>query len=51
MRAKLLLQTTPMPVAVIGQQVGYDDQLYFSRVFKKRVGMSPSDYRKSASPL
>ena len=51
MRAKLLLQTTPMPVAVIGQQVGYDDQLYFSRVLKKRVGMSPSDYRKSASPL
>lgn len=51
MRAKLLLQTTPMPVAVIGQQVGYDDQLYFSRVFKKRVGVSPSEYRKSASPL
>lgn len=50
-RAKLLLQTTPMPVAVIGQQVGYDDQLYFSRVFKKRVGVSPSEYRKSASPL
>ena len=49
-RAKLLLQTTPMPVAVIGQQVGYDDQLYFSRVFKKRVGVSPSEYRKSASP-
>jgi len=50
-RAKLLLQTTPMPVAVIGQQVGYDDQLYFSPVFKKRVGVSPSEYRKSASPL
>ena len=50
-RAKLLLQTTPMPVAVIGQQVGYDDQLYFSRVFKKRVGVSPSEYRKNASPL
>jgi AraC family transcriptional regulator, arabinose operon regulatory protein len=50
-RAKLLLQTTPLPVAVIGQQVGYDDQLYFSRVFKKRVGVSPSEYRKSSSPL
>ena len=50
-RAKLLLQTTPLPVAVIGQQTGYDDQLYFSRVFKKRVGVSPSEYRKSSSPL
>lgn len=50
-RAKLLLQTTPMSVAAIGQQVGYDDQLYFSRVFKKRVGVSPSEYRKCATPL
>ena len=47
MRAKLLLQTTPMPIAVVGQQVGYDDQLYFSRVFRKRVGISPSEYRKT----
>ena len=51
MRAKLLLQTTLLPVAVVGQQVGYDDQLYFSRVFKKRVGVSPSEYRKCATPL
>lgn len=51
MRAKLLLQTTPLTVAVIGQQVGYDDQLYFSRVFKKRVGVSPTEYRKCAAPL
>ncbi len=51
MRAKLLLQTTPLSVATIGQQVGYDDQLYFSRVFKKRVGVSPSEYRKCATPL
>jgi AraC-like DNA-binding protein len=27
--------------------VGYDDQLYFSRVFRKRVGISPSGYRKA----
>ena len=47
MRAKLLLQTTPMPIAVVGQQVGYDAQLYFPRVFRKRVGISPSEYRKT----
>ena len=51
MRAKLLLQTTPLSVSTIGQQVGYDDQLYFSRVFRKRVGGSPTEYRKCATPL
>ena len=25
--------------------VGYDNALYFSRVFKKRTGMSPSEYK------
>lgn len=45
-RARLLLQTTQEPIAAIGRQVGYDDQLYFSRVFRKRVGISPSDFRR-----
>ncbi|AIX73823.1 arabinose operon transcriptional regulator AraC [Pantoea sp. PSNIH4] len=45
-RAKLLLQTTQEPIASIGREVGYDDQLYFSRVFRKRVGVSPSDFRR-----
>lgn len=45
-RAKLLLQTTQEPIASIGREVGYDDQLYFSRVFRKRAGVSPSDFRR-----
>ena len=45
-RAKLLLQTTQEPIASVGREVGYDDQLYFSRVFRKRVGVSPSDFRR-----
>lgn len=45
-RAKLLLQTTQEPIASVGRVVGYDDQLYFSRVFRKRVGVSPSDFRR-----
>nr|WP_024967995.1 arabinose operon transcriptional regulator AraC [Pantoea sp. IMH] len=45
-RAKLLLQTTQEPIATVGRIVGYDDQLYFSRVFRKRVGVSPSDFRR-----
>ena len=46
--AKNLLQNTRTPVAHVAGKVGYDDQLYFSRVFRKRVGLSPSAFRKSA---
>ncbi|CCP07175.1 Arabinose operon regulatory protein [Erwinia amylovora MR1] len=45
-RARLLLQSTRQPIASVGREVGYDDQLYFSRVFRKRAGVSPSDFRR-----
>jgi len=32
-QAKLLLSTTRMPIATVGRNVGFEDQLYFSRVF------------------
>lgn len=37
-QAKLLLSTTRMPIATVGRNVGFDDQLYFSRVFKNAPG-------------
>ncbi|MDF7823398.1 PocR ligand-binding domain-containing protein [Pontiellaceae bacterium B12227] len=36
------------PVAEIAMAVGYDDALYFSRVFKKQFHCSPSEYRASS---
>ena len=36
-QAKLLLSTTRMPIATVGRNVGFEDQLYFSRVFKKNA--------------
>ena len=42
--AKLLLSTTRMPIATVGRNVGFEDQLYFSRVFKMH-GASPSEFR------
>ena len=44
--AQVLLETTTYTVAEIGQIVGYDNPLYFSRIFHKQKGISPSGYRK-----
>ena len=44
--AASLLETTDYSMAEIPALVGYDDPLYFSRLFRKFKGMSPSEYRK-----
>lgn len=44
--AKALLQTSQYNVAEISNIVGYDNPLYFSRIFKKQCGVTPSEYRK-----
>ncbi|MEG0258636.1 MAG: AraC family transcriptional regulator [Lysinibacillus sp.] len=45
-KAKFLLRTSPLPIAQIAEKVGYLDNFYFSRIFKKQHGFSPSDFRK-----
>lgn len=49
--AKHLLTETSMPCSVIARIVGFDDANYFSRVFKKRIGFSPLQYRTSIVEL
>ncbi len=44
--AQTLLETTTYSVSEIGRIVGYDNPLYFSRIFHKQKGFSPSNYRK-----
>lgn len=44
--AKRILLTTDEPVARVGEMVGYPDQFYFSRTFRKYTGKNPSAYRK-----
>ena len=41
-----LLETTDYNVAEIAAIIGYDNPLYFSRIFRKQKGLSPSDFRK-----
>ena len=40
-----LIKTTNLSVQEVATQCGFSDPLYFSRVFKKRVGVSPLQYR------
>jgi AraC-like DNA-binding protein len=42
-----LLDSTELGVGAIAAQLGYDDPLYFSRLFKKTLGQSPRSYRAS----
>lgn len=45
-RAKRLLEDKTMSTAKIGEQVGYQADEAFQKVFKRTVGMTPSQYRK-----
>ncbi|MDF2961324.1 MAG: transcriptional regulator, AraC family, partial [Paenibacillus sp.] len=45
--AELKLSETKMSVQEIARQVGYNNSLSFIRVFKKIVGHTPGDYRKT----
>lgn len=44
--AQMLLEGTTYTISEIGRIVGYDNPLYFSRLFHKQKGFSPSAYRK-----
>ena len=44
-KACALLKSTELPVSIISLSVGYEDTLYFSRLFKRKKGVSPSQYR------
>ena len=44
-RACELLNTSDLPVQAIGRTLGYSDPYYFSRQFKKTIGVSPKNYR------
>jgi len=45
-RACDLLLSTDMEIGLIGISSGYKDQYFFSKIFKKHIGISPQEYRK-----
>lgn len=44
-RSKLYLHRSEMSLSEIACAVGFDDQSYFSRIFKRQVGVPPGKYR------
>ena len=44
--ARQLLWETNLNIGEVARRVGYEDALYFSRLFKRYVGQSPRDFRK-----
>ncbi|MDO5550738.1 MAG: helix-turn-helix transcriptional regulator, partial [Lachnospiraceae bacterium] len=40
-----LLRTTELPIQDIAKRIGYDNQLTFSKMFKKKYEVSPKQYR------
>ena len=46
-KARELLRSTAIPLVDVSAMVGYEDQSYFSKVFKKVTGVTPGRYRES----
>lgn len=49
--AKQMLESCDMPIEAIATEVGYEDAGFFSRLFKRKVNMTPAQYRKRFASL
>ena len=44
-KARSLLESSTLSIADIASRVGYDDYTSFTKMFRQKVGMSPTEYR------
>ena len=49
--AKQLLESRQLPVDEISVEVSYEDPSFFRRLFKRRTGLTPSQYRRMFQPV
>lgn len=49
LEARRLLRFTIRPVEDIGREIGFEDPAYFSRFFRRRTGLSPTEWRRQNS--
>jgi transcriptional regulator GlxA family with amidase domain len=44
--AKQIIETTNASIERIGEEVGYEDSASFRRLFKRKSGLTPAEYRR-----
>jgi transcriptional regulator GlxA family with amidase domain len=44
--AKQVLETADLPVEAVANEVGYEDASFFGRLFRRKIGLTPAQYRK-----
>ena len=49
--AKQMLEATDLPVEAIALEVGYQDASFFGRLFRRKVTLTPAQYRKRFGAL
>ena len=49
--ARQLLMNTELSVSEIGYELGYNEKAYFSRVFTKKTGLTPTDFRNRMAAM
>ena len=50
-RACGLLENSSLSIAEIASRVGYDDYSSFTKIFRQKMGMSPTEYRNAAADI
>ena len=48
---KHMLETTDLPIDAVANEVGYGDGSFFTRLFRRKVGLTPAQYRKRFKAL
>ena len=48
--AKRLIADTPLNVTEVAEQLGFSSVHHFSKAFKQKVGITPTEYEKSSRP-
>ena len=41
-----MLETEDSPTEAVANEVGYEDASFFGRMFRRKVGLTPAQYRK-----
>jgi transcriptional regulator GlxA family with amidase domain len=49
-RARVLLRSANHSIERVGAEVGFSDERYFRRIFRRRVGLTPGQFQRLHAP-